>query len=72
MNPLMNLQPTVPLTPSDALMKPSKVAAAVAGDPSFFEGLVDAQAMSGSGHHHHNDGPLSAGGNFAPDAKGAV
>ena len=47
----MNPQSTPPTPPSDSLMKPSKVAAAVGGDPSFFEALVNAQAMSGSGHH---------------------
>ena len=58
MNGVMNLQPTPPSSPSDPLMKPSNVASAVAGDPSFYEGLVDAQAMSGSGHHHDDDDGL--------------
>ncbi|MES2475492.1 MAG: hypothetical protein V4640_06910 [Verrucomicrobiota bacterium] len=43
-------------------MKPSKVAAAVKGDASFFEGLIDAQESSGSGHHEVKNCPNSGDG----------
>lgn len=58
----MNLQPIPPSPSPDAFMKPSKVAAAVKGDASFFEGLIDAQESSGSGHHEVKNCPNSGDG----------
>ena len=59
-------------TPSsaDTLMKPSKVASAVATDPEFFTGVVNAQF--GSGHHGHHSQASASAQSAAADAETAT